>query len=233
MPEVPNHDRLNQAVVSHLAVAMEAQNALADVVDLNASYEADITSARLVVGGRPLQVLLMGTVSKQSNTWLWSWANQGFSPELPAIAPVRRVIECGGAWNLWELGTPVFDLAGLVDTGLGAGASVALVAAAALGAVGFYAADYGAGTAYFAIVDPGVPRPVADLASFPRRILAAIDVYPGHGRSQLLTYALAHGLPVRTIDNGLAVEFPGGQVMNVEFDNQARPSRFSSAQPVR
>ncbi len=228
MSDPRTHDRLNEAVAAHLAVAMEAQDALSQAVDLSAPYQADIGAAQLVVGGRALRVLLLGTVSKQSNTWLWSWANQGFSPDSPAIAPVRAVAQRGAEWGLWELQESVFDLTGVTDTGLGGGASVALLGSILAGGVGFYGADYGAGIAYFAVVDPSVPRPAADGVSLPRRILNAVDLAPGHGRGQLLTYAAVHDLRVRSVPEGLEVHLAPGDVVLVQFDEQNRPSRFSA-----
>lgn len=229
MAEPLTHDRFNQAVIAHLAVAMEAQDALAHVVNLSAPYQADIGAGRLDIGGRPLRVLLLGTVSKQSNTWLWSWANQGFSPDVAAIAPVRAVAAKAQQWGLWELGEPVFGLDGVVDTGLGAGASVALLAAPIVGAVGMYAADYGAGVAYFGIVDPACPRPASDAVTFPRRILSAVDLMPGHARAQILTYAAVHDLPVKGAGTSLRVSLPPQDVITVEFDDLDRPVRFSGA----
>lgn len=226
------HDRLNAAVSAHLAVAIEAQAALAQVVDLSAHYQADIGTGRLVLGGRPLSVVLLGTVAKESNTWLWSWANQGFAPDIAAIAPVRQVADRGAAWGLPELSTPVFGLAGVVDTGLGAGASVALLACAILGAVGFYAADYGAGVAFFGIVDPSVRRPEPDGAGFTRHLRTAAEIAPGQGRSQLLTYAGVHNLRVRSAGTGLEVFLPSGDRILVEFDAQERPVRIGAAPTV-
>ncbi|MFT3861295.1 DUF6882 domain-containing protein [Micropruina sp.] len=216
-----NHERLNMAVAAHLAVAMEAQEALAAVVDLNGSYQADIDKGTLTIAGRPLQVVLLGTVSKASNTWLWSWANGGFSAQVPAIAPVRRVAEIAESWGIWELGRPQFSLAEVLDTGLGAGASIALLAAPQVGATAFYSADYGTGLAYFGIVDPAVPRPAAEAVTFPRRIMAAVDLLPGHARSQLLTYASVHNLRVVGDGRQLTVHL-GPDVLAVEFDDQAR-----------
>ena len=193
---------------------MEAQDALSRVVDLNGPYQADIQQGTLTIAGRPLRVLLLGTVSKSSNTWLWSWANQGFSADLPAIAPVRRVTELAQSWGLWEL-------ADVIDTGLGAGASVALRAAPLVGATAFYSADYGAGLAYFGIADPAVQRPVAEAVTFPRRIMDAVNLLPGHARSQVLTYASVHNLRVVGDDRQLKVHL-GPDVLDVDFDDQGR-----------
>lgn len=234
MSEPLTHDRFNQAVIAHLPVAMEAQDALSKVVDLGAHYQADIGAARLEIGGRPLSVVLLGTVSKQSNTWLWSWANQGFAPDSPAIAPVRGVAAKAQPWGLWELAEPVFGLDGVVDTGLGAGASVALVVAPLVGAVGMYGADYGAGIAYFGIVDPACPRPRADAVTFPRRILTAVDLIPGHARSQILTYAAVHDLQVKGVGtSSLEVHLPPQDVIVVDFDELDRPVRFGGTMQPR
>lgn len=221
-----NHQRFNEAVVAHVAVAIEAQDALAQVVDLNGSYQADIEQGVVTIAGRPLRVLLLGTVSKESRTWLWAWANQGFSPALPAIGPVRRVAEMAQPWGLWELGEPQFSLDGVLDTGLGAGASVALLAAPLAGATAFYSADYGAGIAYFGIVDPAVPRPAAQGVTFPRRIMAAVDLQPGNPRAQVLTYAAVHGLRVTGDERQLKVQI-GPDTLSVLFDKQGRISNIS------
>ncbi len=220
MPE-QNHERLNAAVAAHLPVAMEAQEALARVVDLNGPYEADIAAGTLTIAGRPLRVVLLGTVSKSNNTWLWSWGNPGFSADVPAIAPVRRVAETAQQWGLWELGQPEFGVAGVIDTGLGAGASIALLAAPLAGATAFYSADYGAGLAYFGITDPAVPRPSAEAVTFPRRILDAATLLPGYARSQVLTYAAVHNLRVVGDERQLKVHL-GSDVLAVDFDELGR-----------
>lgn len=220
MPD-QNHERLNAAVAAHLPVAMEAQEALSEAVDLNGPYQADIEQGALTIAGRRLQVVLLGTVSKSSNTWLWSWANQGFSPQVPAIAPVRRTAELAQPWGIWELAEPQFGVADVLDTGLGAGASIALLAAPMVGATAFYSADYGAGLAYFGITDPAVPRPAASGVTFPRRIMSAINLLPGHARSQVLTYASVHNLRVTGDDRQLNVHL-GNDVLAIEFDEQGR-----------
>ncbi|MFT4294627.1 MAG: hypothetical protein QM582_04365 [Micropruina sp.] len=221
-----NHARFNEAVVAHLPVAMEAQEALAQAVDLNGPYQADIEQGIVTIAGRPLRVLLLGTVSKGSGTWLWSWANQGFSSVIPAIAPVRRAAEMAQQWGLWELAEPQFSLEGVLDAGLGAGASVALVAAPLVGATAFYSADYGAGIAYFGIVDPAVPRPVAQGVTFPRRIMAAVDLQPSSPRGQVLTYAAVHNLRVTGDQRQLKVHI-GPDVLSVLFDEQGRITTIS------
>lgn len=225
MPD-QNHDRFNAAVAAHLPVAMEAQEALSEAVDLTGPYQADVGEGALTIAGRRLQVLLLGTVSKSSNTWLWSWANQGFSPDTPAIAPVRRVAEVAESWGLWELADAQFSLDGIVDTGLGAGASVALVAAPLVGATAFYAADYGQGIAFFAVTDQALPRPTASSVTFPRRVLSAVSVLPGHARSQVLTYAAVHNLRVTGEGEVLTVHLPEG-AMHVTFDAQGRVESVS------
>jgi hypothetical protein len=195
-----NHDRLNAAVAAHLPVAMEAQEELARVVDLNSPYQADIAAGLLTIGGRPLRVVLLGTVSKSTNTWLWSWANVSFSPDVPSIAPVRRLVEVADSWDLWQFGEPQFSVDGVTA---------------------FYSADYGGGWAYFGVTDPAVPRPSAGAVTFPRRILDAATVLPGYARSQVLTYASVHNLRVVGDERQLKVHL-GSDVLAVDFDDEGR-----------
>ena len=110
---------------------------------------------------------------------------------------------------------------GVVDTGLGPGASVALLAAPLVGATAFYTADYGTGLAYFGIVDPAVPRPPAHGYTFARRIMSAVELMPGHARSQVLTYASVHDLRVVGGERQLKVHL-GQDVLAVDFDEQGR-----------
>lgn len=222
------HDRLNEAVLAHLAVAMEAQDALAAAVDLTGPYQADIAAASLTFGPTRLRVALLGTVSKQGGTWRWSWANRSFPADSAAVAPVRGIAGLADSWGLWELAEAEFSLGGIVDTGLGAGASVALLACPLLGAVGFYQADYGAGIAYFGIMDERVPRPGPSVDAMPGIILRADDRFPGMGRRQLLTYASVHDLRVTGGDGSLVVHLGPQEAVLVEFDARDRPIRFGS-----
>lgn len=224
-----SHDRFNDAVAAHLPLAMEAQDAFAAQVDLGSAYSADIEQSRLVIGGHPLWVTLLGTVAKQSNTWLWAWANQGFRPDLPAIAPTNALRGLGDAWQLWELSATGFPLEGITDTGLGAGSSVALVAAPLVGATAMYAADYGAGVAYFGIRQESLPRSATSPAQLERAIRRAQDLLPGHARAQLLTYARVHDLRVVGQGPALVIHFPGGQGVAVVIDGTGRATSFTPA----
>lgn len=228
MPDAVTHDRFNEAVLAHLAVAMEAQDALSAAVNLAGPYQADIAAATLTFGETTLRVVLLGTVSKQGGTWRWSWANQGFPPDSPAIAPVHRIAELAQAWGLWELGQAEFWLHGIVDTGLGPGASIAVLACPLVGAVGFFQADYGAGLAYFGIVDQQVPRPHPTIDALPGVILRADDRFPGMGRRQLLTYASVHDLRITGSDRSLIVHLGPDAALQVDFDANDRPIRFGS-----
>ncbi|MBK8459439.1 MAG: DUF6882 domain-containing protein [Micropruina sp.] len=229
MIESQSHDRFNDAVAAHLPIAMEAQDALAAVADLGAAYTADIEQARLVIAGIPLWVTLLGTVAKESNTWLWAWANPGFRPDLAAIAPTAGLRAVGESWQLWELASEGFSLAGIADTGLGAGSSVALVAAPLVGATAMYAADYGAGVAYFGIRRESVPRPATSPAQLERFLRRAADVFPGHARAQILTYAQVHDLRVLGQGSALQIHFPSGQSVTVDVDGAGRATAFRPA----
>ena len=50
MPDL-THERFNEAVVAHVPIAMEAQEALAQAVDLNGAYQADIEQGVVTIAG--------------------------------------------------------------------------------------------------------------------------------------------------------------------------------------
>jgi hypothetical protein len=73
-------------------------------------WDADQGQIVFSDAGRPrvvAQVQLVGSVSRKSGTWLWSWANDSIQPKLRRDLPeVRRFGEHRGIWQLttakWE-----------------------------------------------------------------------------------------------------------------------------------
>jgi hypothetical protein len=73
-------------------------------------WDADHRSIVFSDGGVPrviTQAQLVGSVSRKTGTWLWSWANDSIGPELREdIMEVRRFGEHHGIWQLttakWE-----------------------------------------------------------------------------------------------------------------------------------
>ena len=62
---------------------------------------------------------------------------------------------------------------------------------------------------------------VAEAVTVPRRIMDAVNLLPGHARSQVLTYASVHNLRVVGDDRQLKVHL-GPDVLDVDFDDQGR-----------
>ncbi len=71
-----------------------------------------------------------------------------------------------------------------------------------------------------------VPRPRAEGVTFPRRIMAAVNLQPGNPRSQVLTYAAVHDLRVTGDERQLKVHI-GPDVLSVLFDELGRITTIS------
>ena len=90
------------------------QEALTDAFGLSRyerwDWDADRGAIVFSDGGVPrviAQAQLVGSISKKTGTWLWSWANTSIAPQLRGDVPeVRRFGEQKGIWQLttakWE-----------------------------------------------------------------------------------------------------------------------------------
>src|SRR5512138_1679629 len=94
------------------AAAIQQQDLFNDVVGPD-SLEADLdartlSSERGVLGG----ISLLGSFSELDRTWLWGWANPGFGPDAPAVAPTLAIREFGERHGISEFTTDSPDLGG-------------------------------------------------------------------------------------------------------------------------
>ncbi|RZK53252.1 MAG: hypothetical protein EOO59_12670 [Hymenobacter sp.] len=174
-------DDLSDLYARHAAFSLEKQLALGHVIGTR-SFAFDAEAGTLSFGeGRQFPMQLLGTVSRQSNTWLWAWASP--QPAPPALLRAARQLQAlGQRLAIAELEEEGFDLVTPAIAGLAAaddpdyapdpldGHYMAMLAAGECQASAYYGADYGRGIAY--VLLPQVPAVQAQLSDEPAHLAA-------------------------------------------------------------
>jgi hypothetical protein len=171
-------DDLRDLYTRHAALSLEKQLALGKIIGTRAfSFDADTGTLSFGADLRfPMQ--LLGTVSRQSNTWLWAWASA--QPPRPALlAAAQQLRTLGEHLELDELSEESFDLvtptlAAAQEPDLAPepldGHYLAMLAAGVCQASAYYGADYGRGIAY--VLLPQVPAVETQLSDEPMALVA-------------------------------------------------------------
>jgi hypothetical protein len=174
-------DDLRDLYTQHAALSLEKQLALGHVIGTRAfAFDADAGTLSFGESLRfPMQVL--GTVSRQSNTWLWAWASP--QPPRPALLQAAGKLRALGeqlaltelAEESVELVAPALaEMAAATDPAFAPepldGHYLAMLAAGVCQASAYYGADYGRGIAY--VLLPKLPAVDAQLSDEPARLAA-------------------------------------------------------------
>jgi hypothetical protein len=173
-------DDLRDLYTRHAALSLEKQIALGHVIGArDFSFDADAGTLSFEETLRfPMQVL--GTVSRQSNTWLWAWASPQLMPPglLQATYQLRALGERFDVEELVEesldLVTPAIAALEIADSDFAPepldGHYLAMLAAGVCQASAYYGADYGRGVVY--VLLPQVPAVDAQLSDEPAKLAA-------------------------------------------------------------
>ncbi|MBW7982419.1 DUF6882 domain-containing protein [Enterobacillus tribolii] len=198
------------------ALALEKQQNLGEIID-GLSWEADMKSGRIGFAGKvafPMQIL--GTLSRSSETWLWSWANtlSDIAPrQLAQALRMRRYGEENGITLLSQAELPIkeeeLDIIGLIAAGM-------------FNTSGYYLADFERGimcvTLKSADIDDSYTNAHhAVLTIFPR----FISLYDVDHRNALCSYLQLKGYEVsQEADKVTGCRQDG--TITAEFDEHSR-----------
>jgi hypothetical protein len=166
---------------------------------------------------RTSTVQILGSESKASSTWLWSWANEsGFAHR--ALAAARRVKEIGEKEGVAEFTAASFQL-GEVD-----GARLAVTGAAMFGAPGYFRCPYDGGATYVIIEDDSFSDPTTN------RVQRISTVFPqlisqmsiSNHRRAFEAYLTKYHLQVTSEDDHIVAKAEDGSSIIGRFDEQNR-----------
>ncbi|GAA2448994.1 hypothetical protein GCM10010191_78080 [Actinomadura vinacea] len=211
------------------AAAIQQQEALNGFLG-SEHRSADLDARTLRGGGLTIGgVTSLGSFSHLSQTWLWTWANQNFDWEHPAVAPVRAIHEHGLRHDIPELTAGHLDLAGFPDPHQAA-TTMAIAAGHLLGGNGIWscAINEGKGAAYVHLDDPQLPAAGFDPDSAPRLLMTAVQVFPGDHRRVVRGYFERHDAPYEETTERIAGGPQGGGRISVGFDTDGRLDRVSA-----
>ncbi|MGI5233123.1 SEL1-like repeat protein [Actinoallomurus sp. CA-142502] len=194
---------------------------------LNAALEGDhvdfnVDERTLTTGGRTYHgVTLLGSFSHLDQSWLWSWANQHYGDDHPAIAPLEAIREYGRDHDIPELTVGRLELSGFPQPHQAA-TTMAIAAGALLGGNGVHSVgiNEGKGSAYFHIDDPQLPAAGYDPLAAPRLLMTAVEVFPSDPRRVVRGFIAHYGAGIAEGPDVIQGRFPDGRNLTVGFTEE-------------
>ncbi|MDR0847882.1 MAG: hypothetical protein LBN10_02365 [Propionibacteriaceae bacterium] len=213
------HDMLNTWVSAHAALLIEGQSRLAEVIGSESpDWEINLSAGLITLNGHRLQFALLGSVTEEDNSWLWSWADSGLDPRAIAITRARPLKEFGQEAGLWEFQEPSFDVTGILDLGLTPAASLALVGSPQIMGGAIFSAPYPGGRLYVAITDSQLTDEQPTAVTAVKYLTAARGYVPAAHRNIVNVYAAAHDLDVVEEPDLVSLGFEDGSQLEIYFD---------------
>jgi hypothetical protein len=223
-----DHEDLNAWIAAHLAVTIEGQAHLAQLIgsDAPTRWEASLSSGILTLDRTDLEFALLGSYSEEDNSWLWSWANPGLDPTTLAIQRALPLKGFGAEFGLWEFSEDRFDVTGVVDFGMTVGSSLTSVAGPQIEGGAIFSGSYPGGRFYVVVTDPRLQRFGPSAVSAPKYFTRAVSYGLGHHRELVETYAAFHGLQIVEQEDTVRLVFPDRSHIDVSFDGHDRMTRI-------
>ena len=209
---------LQELLRDHGALSLEKQDALSDYLGEH-TWWLDLQAGTVDFGaGRVFPIQVVGTESKESGTWLWSWANH--VSQIPGILQTSalRLREFGQAHGVWEFATPElapdsFD-----------GHKLAAAACGVAGADAYYLAHHDGGAVLLFL-------PSLDLRDLIRpSVLHMTTIFTGvistweiaDHRAAFIAYARAKGCTIHEVRPRVEVTDPTGEQLAAVFEQSGR-----------
>jgi hypothetical protein len=208
----------------HAAASFDKQLHFATLVgELN--WHLDLASGLLTFADKyhwPAQIL--GTEAEDSQTWLWSWANEAsqIPTRLQGAALMLRML--GQHHGIPELAEPQLPL-DVVN-----GHTLSMIASGVCRADAYYRCPYDGGAAFVLIKDENFPRctepPLRRLTSVLPQAISSLDI-PNH-RLALTGYLEYYGLPFQQEGTEVVVRENGEAMLTATFDELNRLTKLEA-----
>jgi hypothetical protein len=210
----------------HGPLSYEKQSRLAGAVG-DGSWRFDLQTGFLIFDTFRASVQILGTVSEDSRTWLWAWANDesNIPPSLlTAVSELRRI---GTELRISELTEPEIDVERFHN-----GHALAMIATGLLNGAAYYRGPYEGGAVFLLI--PTLPLPTAEDAGNTNLQVTTnftnfICAYDCDNRAALESYLRQKGYSViATTPHRILAEHPAEGPVEALFDDAGRLSQFDS-----
>jgi hypothetical protein len=228
LAEQQDHEILNAWIAAHLAVTIEGQAHLAQLIgsDAPGRWEASLSEGILTLDQTDLEFALLGSYSEEDGSWLWSWANPGLDRSAIAIQRALPLKAFGAEFGLWEFSEDTFNISGVVDFGMTAGSSLTSVAAPQIGGGAIFSGSYPGGRFYVIVTDQRLARFGPSAVSAPKYFTRAVSYGLGHHRELVETYAAIHQLQMMETEDTVRLGFPDKSHLDVSFDGYERMTKI-------
>ena len=215
-----DHSLLNSWAGAHLALFVEGQSKLSDLVGSDSpTWELSTSTGLLTLGGVRLQCALLGTVADDTNTWVWSWADEDLDQASIAVARAHSLKDFGEESGLWEFTTGEVDVEGIVDLGMTPGATLSLVASPQIMGGAIFIGSSPGKKLYTAVTDPRLTMEAPTAFTAPKYIQGAVAYRMGNDRDIVTVYASYHQIDVEEIVAGMRLKFEDGSVLAIDIDS--------------
>jgi hypothetical protein len=209
---------LRDLLQQHGALSLEKQDALSDFLGEH-SWWLDLQVGTIDFGsGRVFPVQVIGTESKESGTWLWSWANQPGRIPYALQTAALRLRDFGQANDVAEFTAPELE-AGAYDTHV-----IGATACGVADADAYYLAKYEHGAALLLLQSPALAALLEPSALHMMTIFSStISAWEleDHRRS-FVAYARAKGCTIRESHGCVEITDPTGTPLAADFDDHNR-----------
>lgn len=215
---------LERLFEQHAVATLCRQRRLTDLVGTTGwATSADGTRIRFERGPREFSAAFLGSAATRLQEWRWGWGIEGADAANRDAS--ERLRECGRRWGVVEF------LARDLPLGSEEGHVYATVASGALGFDAYFRCPHARGSAWILIRAPELAGPPAVT---PMRLQWAISTALHQGLTRHRTAVLcgARSLGLRTSERAgrsVAIAFPSGGELIVEFDERDRVSQMSAS----
>lgn len=214
-----DHSLLNSWAGAHLALFVEGQSRLSDLIGTDPpAWELNTSTGLLTLNGVHLQCALLGSVVEGTDVWRWSWADEEVDPQSIAASRAESLKEFGEETGLWEFTEPAFPLEGIVDLGMTPGATLALVASPQIMGGAIFIGTSSGKKLYAVVTDPRLTMEAPTAFTAPAHIQGAVSYGMGNDRDIVTVYASSHQLDVADTETGMRLAFEDGSALDILID---------------
>ena len=209
--------QFENALLPYIAIAFEKQMILTDRLRDAGRYDFDMMEGKLSFGNDLVfDAQILGTESRETQTWMWAWANTSSIIPEEFLQSVQQIKAHGDEHGIDALSNGEIGL----DDKHG-GHMFSMFASGLLKSTGYYRAPYGKTAMFMLINDPEPVAPEQDvtqliLTNFPK--LLKTLTFDNH-RAAFKGYMTAHEIAIQSEDDSeIIAQVEGGEVLTAGFN---------------
>jgi hypothetical protein len=213
---MPFSNTLERLYHEHVAASYDKQVFLGASIGSKHRWAFDLEPGRLSFNRNlSFSVDILGTESKDSNTWLWSWANEASNLPSKLVQAAVKIRRLGEEQKVHAFITPELPLGNKVN-----GDYFARIASGVTSAGCYYRGEHEGGAIFFLITDPAFKQTVSNPVLLVSRIFpdAIVHVEVSDHRAAFLPFLRYYDLAVMEEGDKISGEALSGARVSALFD---------------